>query len=113
MTIRTFGKDVIIAILIGEVALLVVTSVFVVPSLSKANWVCSLRGGEIEYIGWGDRVCTFPSRDGGKLCTDSSQCESGCYVSSPEDTEGRCGSRTPDSGIGMRLEGGEVRETIP
>ncbi len=43
----------------------------------------------------GDPSCNLPTSDTGKICTDSSQCESWCWVASPtaqvgDETTGKC-----------------------
>lgn len=50
------------------------------PTLS-----CEKRGGQWRLVGKaGNNICVLPYSDGGKECTDSSQCLAGCYYHPPE-----------------------------
>ena len=59
---------------------------------------CNRKGGRVERRGRaGMQMCVMPYLDGGKLCTDSSQCEARCIVegnpepgSADEDVVGIC-----------------------
>ena len=62
----------------------------------KGNKVqCNERGGEWRRSGMFSRyICVVPYPDGGKPCSDHSECLGGCYIdgSNPRnvDTQGRC-----------------------
>ena len=45
---------------------------------------CVARGGEIARGPLGERYCRFVLSDGGKACTDASQCAGDCLYKSPE-----------------------------
>ena len=51
--------------------------------------VCELSGGKWERIGAADH-CNPKATDGGKACTDTSQCQGACLVESITATAGTC-----------------------
>ena len=79
-----------------------VTSSMPVPpggAMSQVEQIeCNRKGGRVERRGRaGMQMCVMPYLDGGKLCTDSSQCEARCIVegnpepgSATEDVVGIC-----------------------
>jgi hypothetical protein len=41
---------------------------------------CAVAHGEWQTVGFTQTVCVFPTADGGKACTDSSECEHACLA---------------------------------
>ena len=80
---------------------------------------CEKLGGKIDRGNPGHKpLCSFPTSDGGKECTDSSQCESRrCYAPFPRDLNvsqnitGICGSWTLDFGCMDVVTNGKIDPT--
>ena len=76
------------------------------------NFQGGIKGGSFEGRGIGGRYyvdgreitkeeCDLPTSDAGKTCTDSSQCESGCFTDHLGATSGKCGENTVIVGCGL------------
>ena len=44
----------------------------------KNDKECAARGGHMQSITFSSQGCVFPSKDNGKICSDSSECEGSC-----------------------------------
>ena len=79
---------------------------------------CESSGGLIEGIGmFGEPACVTHFSDGGKKCSDSSDCEGDCMVygefKTGEQVDGRCSTQTPEQGgCFARVNGGKVQPGI-
>ena len=63
------------------------------PDWEGVGTSCNAKGGTLqESCLMGDLTCVTPYQDGGKECSDSSQCAGGCYY------EGRPGEPAPPPG---------------
>lgn len=64
---------------------------------------CEARGGQWGPLGLSPNpVCLLPTTDGGKICTDSSQCEAGCVANlTPEQYDQVVRRRLPVSTTGI------------
>lgn len=88
------------------------------------RWVCNpqsmkkcVAGGGRWFGGAGVTMnglgsCVPVAKDGGRPCTDSSECELGCYPTGESSTNGRvtgrCAAHGGQSGCGGRIVGGKV-----
>jgi hypothetical protein len=64
--------------------------------VSDTQEKCVARGGKWQRVCWlQDLHCVRPTSDGGKPCTDSSQCEKGCVAVIPSLTRDARGLRPP------------------
>jgi hypothetical protein len=78
---------------------------------------CAAKGGTISTAGLAAKPhCVLPTRDAGKPCTSSSQCEAGCIApkSAPPNTSatGRCKENTEPFGCRAHVEDGKVQPTM-
>jgi hypothetical protein len=78
---------------------------------------CKARGGKIEPVCMaGALVCVLRHRDGGKRCTDQSQCTGGCFYEGPQPAPagatGVCQRTSDPCGCKARVIGGKVQPTI-
>ena len=78
----------------------------------KSAKECAARGGNIQSITFSSKGCVFPAKDGGKTCSDSSECEGTCDApaGSPTGWEGTglCSARGGPSNSGNILIGGKA-----
>jgi hypothetical protein len=47
---------------------------------AEARDECAAQGGKVERILIGAEGCVRPTTDGGKVCTDNSQCQGACVA---------------------------------
>lgn len=87
---------VIVAVPVGVIVLAGIIGVIAVtvPTCSEGRR-CEAAGGEwIGPVGFDHYECKLPTIDGGKPCSDSSECHSGCVtaldVPAGTKTRGRC-----------------------
>jgi hypothetical protein len=78
---------------------------------------CAAKGGTISTAGLAAKPhCVLPTRDAGRPCTSSSQCEAGCIApkSTPPNTSvtGRCKADTEPFGCRAHVEDGKVQPTM-
>jgi len=73
---------------------------------------CEKDGGHWS-IGVGDiGRCIYDTNDGGKVCTDSSQCQGMCLADSENAKEGKCTEHNLTLGCLNKVENGKVQGTI-
>ena len=109
----------IIIIIIISVGFYFLLSLFRVDPIRIINtWTvhnkegCEKNGGHWS-IGVGDiGRCIYDTNDGGKVCTDSSQCEGMCLADSENAKEGRCTEHNLTLGCLNKVENGKVQGTI-
>lgn len=77
---------------------------------------CKAKGGTISTAGLAARPhCVLPTRDAGKPCTSSSQCEVACIATKPAIAGtpiGRCQETTEPFGCRALVEDGKVQPVI-
>ena len=78
---------------------------------------CKAKGGSISTAGLAARPhCVLPTRDAGKACTSSSQCEAGCIATERyapgANATGRCKESTEPFGCQARVEDGKAQPVI-
>ncbi|MBI5133288.1 MAG: hypothetical protein HZA83_01110 [Thaumarchaeota archaeon] len=61
----------------------------------------------IPSRGLGTVFCNYKTKDGGKPCTDSSQCEGNCLGEDENSKAGKCSSKGIDMGCHYQLFDGE------
>ena len=67
---------------------------------------CELRGGK-KFMGAGVEVCSIPTKDSGKVCTDGGQCESSyCIAENEGETAGTCWGSNVFTGCHYLLDNG-------
>ena len=72
------------------------------PAITAEGQDCIKKGGEWKTFGLRTKEeCDLPTSDAGKTCTDSSQCESGCFTDHLGATSGKCGENTVIVGCGL------------
>jgi len=76
---------------------------------------CLATGGTWEKVGWAQTSrCVRPTKDAGKPCSDSSECEVACMakkksVEVANDLKGHCAATdNPFANCGLRIEGGHA-----
>ena len=79
---------------------------------------CESTGGLIEGVGmFGEAACVTHFSDGGKKCSDSSDCQGNCMVygefRTGDQVEGQCAAQTPEQGgCFARVNNGKVQPGI-
>jgi hypothetical protein len=80
---------------------------------------CIASGGTWQRAGWEQKSrCVRPTRDAGKSCTDSSQCEIACLAEKKpsedaSDLKGQCAATdNPFANCGTRIEKGRAVRTL-
>lgn len=71
---------------------------------------CAAQGGTETQINGPE--CVFPTRDGGKACTDSSQCEGTCATDDASATAGQCTGTIDPMGCYSVVTKGHAEEKI-
>ena len=71
---------------------------------------CESKGGVWATIGL-DQIpqCNLPTSDGGKICTDSNQCESVCIGEDESSINGKCADFQIVVGCHARIEHGQAQ----
>ena len=75
---------------------------------------CEARGGSVQGVCmFGTPACVIPFSDGGKPCTDSSECEGQCWnedvgLAKGDEAPGYCTSNAQECKCGVEIRGGRV-----
>ena len=89
----------------------------------KSQTICERLGGEMRSVCMmGMQTCVVPYSDGGKSCTDSTQCMGDCWISLDREevtvpklgqpTTGVCQENTDHCGCFVRVTGGKAEKGI-
>jgi hypothetical protein len=71
---------------------------------------CRRAGG--SRTGIVGQACVFPTPDAGKTCTDSTQCQSGCFTQEEGATEGQCAAFTSTFGCRSEVVNGVAEPSL-
>jgi len=81
-----------------------------IPETKEA---CLQKGGSWKQWGLAPaESCNLPATDGGKVCTDFSQCQGNCLGENLKSTEGKCTDWVRTGGCQFILRNGKVNNVI-
>ena len=95
--------------------MLAIAPAFGSAGVAPSHAACKARGGTISTAGLAAKPhCVLPTKDAGKPCTSSAQCEAGCIATKSPDAKaiGRCKATTEPFGCHAKVEDGKVQPVM-
>lgn len=79
------------------------------PPVPRDKDTCEAAGGKWGQVGlYPHEICNMPTPDGGKTCSDESDCMGSCFAENEGDKTGKCTEWTTVVGCNFNVENGKV-----